>query len=68
MIGCLKRATDGQISQLLAKETMMELSIYPTIWGEGEDALAYLLDGFGTLRAFVQATAEQGSGLVVWLS
>lgn len=56
--------TEAQLRERFDPGTLTEESIYPSIWDEGEEALAY----FGALKEFVQGTADQGKGLVVWLA
>lgn len=64
----LAAVTEAQLRQRFDPGTMTEESIYPSIWDEEEDALECLLSYFGTLKEFVQGTADQGKGLVVWLA
>lgn len=71
----VKQFSDGlaQVSEqdLRARfdaDKMASLSVYPTIWEEGDEALEYLLEYFGELKSFVHETAEKRMGLVVWLS
>ena len=56
--------TEAQLRERFDPGTLTEESIYPSIWDEGEEALAY----FGALKEFVQGIADQGKGLVVWLA
>ena len=60
--------TEAQLRERFDPDAIAQESIYPSIWDEGEEALAYLLSYFGTLKEFVQGIADQGKGLVVWLA
>ncbi len=66
----LSALSPEDLRQRFDPERMQAWDIYPTVWvEEGSEALeTYLLPYFDTLREFVQVTADQGKGLVVWLA
>jgi hypothetical protein len=47
---------------------MLAQGVYPINWAEGEDALAYVLAGYATLRQAYAAAVQGGEGLLTWLS
>ncbi len=47
---------------------MLAQGVYPDIWAEGEDALAYVLDGYQLLQEEYATAAQRGEGLLTWLS
>jgi hypothetical protein len=50
---------------------MMKLQIYPEIWdraSEEDDTFGYCAEYFDELQAFVTRTADQGLGLVIYIS
>lgn len=57
----------GQLRQRYDAQAMLALDIYPGIWGEGEEALAYCLQNADALKDFVAQTARQGRGMVLFI-
>jgi hypothetical protein len=57
----------GQLRQRYDPQAMQELDIYPAIWGEGEEALAYCLQHFDMLKDFVAQTVRQGRGMMLFI-
>lgn len=49
-------------------EALTRKDIYPNIWDEGDEALAYLSLYFDTLKSFIQSTCQNENGLLIWLN
>jgi hypothetical protein len=68
---CLDSLDPVELRERFDPEQMMRDDIYPTIWDRDpaeDDTLGYLLEYFHTLRQFVRQTANQGKGMVVFLT
>lgn len=69
------RQTDAALAQVDADllrrrydgHAMRQQGVYPDIWDEGEAALAYCLQHFDLLKAFVARTARQERSMVIFI-
>jgi hypothetical protein len=64
----LAQVSEANLRARFDADKLTSLSVYPTIWNEGDEALEYLLEYFRELKSFVDETAQKRMGLVVWLS
>ena len=67
----LDAVTPETLSKRFEPRRMMELQIYPEIWDRDpseDDALQWLLSYFVDLKAFVRRAADNGDGLVIFIS
>jgi hypothetical protein len=63
--------TRRNLEQRFDPAAMSKLDIYPSIWDrprEEDDTLGYLLEYYDALKNFVQGAAEQGEGLLVYMT
>jgi hypothetical protein len=65
----LASLSDEQILSRFNPEDMMSKAIYPQVWTEDpEGEIEYLQHYLGELRAFIDQTATNGMGLVIYLT
>jgi hypothetical protein len=60
----LRALDDAALRAHFDPARMTEADVYPTIWDEGEEALAYLLANFAELRALYLAAAAAGDAVI----
>jgi hypothetical protein len=63
--------SDDELRNRFHPDAMMKGEVYPEIWDrdpEEDDALGYLMEYLGTLRAAVATIAARGHGLMITLS
>lgn len=63
----LAAMTPDTLAYCFSPEEMTRLDIYPAIWEDHEKSLAYLMEHFNSLRAFVKTAADKKQGLLVYL-
>ena len=68
--GLLSQTDAGALKQRYDPAAMANRGVYPdVIWErESEEAFEYVRANYEVLRAFVAAAAEEGSGLVIWMT
>jgi hypothetical protein len=65
----LSRLGRDELKARFDPSAMMQLEIYPEVWEDEQDEeLAYLLDSFDVLRAFIRTAATEGDAVVILVS
>lgn len=54
-----------QLAERYDPDEMEALDIYPSIWDDGEEALAFCVSEFATLKDFIARTAGRGAGMLL---
>ncbi|MEG0852186.1 MAG: YfbM family protein [Flavobacterium sp.] len=60
--------TVADLKQKFNPEKMTELQIYPTIWGEGDDAFEYLADGFSSVQNIFANAAKNSEAIITFIN
>ena len=55
----------ARLAERFDPAAMEAQDIYPNIWDEGDDALAYCQQAYASMQAFIARTAQRGYGLVI---
>jgi hypothetical protein len=54
-----------KLAERFDPDEMEALDIYPSIWDEDEEALAFCVNEFATLKDFIARTAQRGFGMLL---
>jgi len=64
----IKEITPDKLSELYDATNLSQNEIYPDIWGDDDDAVAYLTSWYQTLRSYYLDAAAKGQAMLKYLN